>query len=382
MQTINHDAGSQAPPKGCHLLRQARNLPDLFERAAAIFRETSGAGFVLLYLTVSTEEAIEISYAGAPPPRSREIAWQGSRDPQAPPWQRLGASEILLVEHQQRPYALVVMGPSEKPRSAADTQNLQLLHAAMDQVLAQALLETRALAADFQEQRANRHHHQAKNLGQRLRQVSHDLRNQLVPMLYATEELQEILSAPDALKLLINLERQIRLADQLSKESLSAVARPSLQRSDLVAVCRDFAEGWQSAFSRRGLDFSLQLPEHGVWVDGDPKQYHQILGNLLSNAHKFTSHGGSVQLRLREEDGFCLLVVSDTGRGIGPLVRRRLFEASVREDPRIDGHGCGLPHVKAILDALGGSIVVTSQPGRGSSFLVRLRTHSAAQVAP
>jgi signal transduction histidine kinase len=364
------------------LLRQARNLPDLFERAAAIFRETSGAGFVVLYLTVSGEEAIEISYAGTPPPRSREIAWHGSCDPLAPPWQRLGASEILLVEHQQRPYALVVLGPSDKPRSATDAQNLRLLHAAMDQLLAQALLETRALAADFQEQRANRHHHQAKYLGRRLRQVSHDLRNQLVPMLYATEELQEILSAPDALKLLINLERQIRLADQLSKESLSAGARPSQRRSDLAAVCQDLAEGWQSAFARRGLVFRHQVPPHAVWVNGDPQQHHQILGDLLSNAHKYTPRGGIVQLTLKEEGGFCLLEVSDSGRGIAPLVRRRLFEASVREDARIEGHGLGLTHVKAILDALGGSISVTSQKGSGSSFQVRLRTHAAVPVAP
>jgi signal transduction histidine kinase len=377
MYEITPTAGSQETP-GCQVLRQARNLPDLFERAASIFLETSGAAYSLLYLAVSDEEAIELSYAGTPPARSPEISWQGSPNPTAHPWIRLEASEILLVEHQQRPYALVVLGPRQGPRSPADSLALRNLCQATGDMLAQGLLATRALAADFQEQRANRHHHQAKYLVQRLKQVSHDMRNQLVPMLYATEELQEILQAPDALKLIINLERQIRLADQFSKQSLSSVVPPSpLRQTDLVAVAQEVAEHWQSAFGRKQQTFTLQLPPHAVWVDGDPAQHHQVLGNLLSNAHKYTPRGGRIRLCLTLPGEQCILEVADSGRGIGPVVRRRLFEASVREDPSIDGHGIGLPHCRDILASLGGGITVSSQPGQGASFQVRLSARCA-----
>ncbi len=374
MHSINTASGSTETP-GCQLIRQARNLPDLFERAASIFQETSGASYALLYLAVSDEEAIELSYAGTPPARTREIPWQGSQNPAAQPWRQLEASEILLVQHQHRPYALVVLGP----RHASNTEPAALskLCQTTGEMLGHALLATRALAADFQEQRANRHQHQARYLGQRLRQVSHDLRNHLVPMLYATEELQEILHAPDALRLLINLERQILLADQLSKQSLSTLipASPS-EQTNLVTVAQEIAESWQSAFAKRQQAFTLQLPPHAVWVDGTPSQHHQVLGNLLSNAHKYTPPGGRIRLGITLQAGHCILEVADSGRGIGPLVRRRLFEACVREDASIEGHGIGLTHCREILTGLGGSITVTSQPGRGASFQVRLRTRA------
>lgn len=383
MYEFEKAAASPDATSGCHMIRQARHLPDLFERAAGIFRETSGASYALLYLAVSDDDAVELSYAGYPPPRSRELSWRGSHDPRQMPWQALEASEILLIEHQGRPFALVALGPSELPRSVSQIQALQALCHATREVLEQALLQTRALAADFQEQRANRHHHQAKFLGERLRQVSHDLRNQLVPMLYATEELQELLSAPDALKLLVNLERQIRLADQLSKQSLHALDRPKpSERSDLVAIARQQGEDWRRAFQKRRLSFALELPEAPVWVDGSSTQHHQVLGNLLSNALKFTSPGGQIRLRLTPHADYCLLEVSDTGRGIGLNIRRRLFEAHVREDPEVEGHGLGLNNVQAILRELGGSITLESQPGRGSSFQIRLATHAEDALLP
>jgi len=378
MHEIIPPAGSQETHEGCHVLRQARNLPDLFERAASTFQETSGAAYSLLYLAVSDDEAIELSYAGTPPPRSREIAWEGSLDPLAPPWRQLEASEILLVEHRQRPYALVVLGPCEGTRSPSEPPTLRMLCSATAEVLSQVLLETHALAADFQEQRANRHHQHAKWLHQRLRQVSHDLRNHLVPMLYATEELQEILSAPDALKLLIGLERQIKLADQLSKQSLATLASgtPS-QQTDLTAVTHEVAEGWRSLLARHEQALTLRLPPHPLWVPGTPTQHHQVLGNLLSNANKFTPRGGTIRLSLTLDDGMGLLEVSDSGRGIGPLVRRKLFDAPVREHASVEGHGLGLTNCQAILKELGGAINVISQPGRGSTFQVRLAVRPA-----
>ena len=378
MQANIPATGSLETHEGCQVLRQARNLPDLFERAASIFRDASGAAYSLLYLAVSDDEAVELSYAGSPPARSREIAWHGSLDPQAPAWRQLDASEIMLVEHRQRPYALVVLGPREAPRSDSATTTLPMLCGATAEMLAQALLETRALAAEFQEQRANRHHQQAKWLHQRLKQVSHDMRNHLTPMLYATEELQELLSAPDALKLIISLERQIKLADQLSKQSLNHLASgPSAQQTDLTAVTREITDGWHGLLARHSQTLLLRLPPHPVWVAGTPTQYHQVLGNLLSNANKFTPRGGSIRVSLTLEDGVGLLEVSDTGRGIGPLVRKRLFEAQVREHTGIEGHGLGLTNVQAILKELGGAITVSSQPGRGSTFQVRLTTRPA-----
>lgn len=372
MYEIKHAAG--APPAHAALpwLRQARNLPDLFERAACTFQASGHADYALLYLVVSPEEAIEIAYSGTPPARSRDVAWNGARSPQQAPWAHLDASEILVIEQNGQPFALVLLGPRQgKP--PASREALRHLCQATGEILAQALLKTHAMAADFQERRARHHHRQAKSLGKRLRQVSHDLRNHLVPMLYATEELQELLSAPDARRLLIQLERQIQLADQLSKQNLAMFPRRTPpHRCELLTAARELGESWQFAFSRRQQTFELSLPEEAIWVAAEPCELHQILGNLLSNAHKYTAPGGRIRLAIALQDSGCLIDVNDSGRGIGPVVRRRLFEAGVREDPGIEGHGLGLASVRDLLERLGGSVTVTTQAGRGSSFQVRL----------
>jgi signal transduction histidine kinase len=383
MYEISLAAMSPSDPQSLQKIRQARHLPDLFERATATFLETSGARYALLYLMAGDGEAIELSYAGKPPARSRELSWCGAPDPQAAPWQGLSASEILSIEHLQRPYALVVLGPRDENRSPDELQALRLLCKATGEVLDQVLLQTRSQAVDFQEQRANRHHRQAKSLDRRLREVSHDLRNHLVPMLYATEELQELMLSARALKLLVTLERQIRLADQLSKASLQPISPViSLSKTDLAGIARAEAEAWQSAFARRQQVLTLQLPDAPVWVDGNPCMHHQVIGNLLSNAHKYTPPGGAIGLILTPHDGFCLLEVRDSGRGIGPTIRRRLFAAPVREDASIEGHGYGLLNVQAILEGLGGKVTVASQPGKGSRFRIRFRTHAEERLAP
>ncbi|GEM_PF-2969114 len=370
----------QFPPSACLRIRKARHLPDLFEQAANLFREASGSSFVLVYLMVSEDEAIELSFAGKPPARSREIRWLNSMDPAAAPWLRLEAAEILPIEHQGSPYALIVLGPRESPRPASQSQALRLLCQATSEALNQTLLQTWTLAADFQQQRANRHRRHAKRLDLSLRQVSHDLRNHLVPMLYATEELQEILDAPDVLKLLIKLERQIRLADQFSRHVITTLTHPACaSKSDMGLIAREAVEGWQSAFDRQQLAFTLCLPEGPVWVDGPAISHHQVLGNLLSNALKFTPPGGRILLSLTPHEGFCLLEVTNSGRGIGSAFRRKLFEAQVREDAGVEGHGLGLTNVQAVLQSLGGSISVTSAPGRGATFQVRLKPPPAAE---
>ena len=131
----------------------------------------------------------------------------------------------------------------------------------------------------------------------------------------------------------------------------------------------------------KGLELRLEvapaLPEELL---GDPLRIRQVLINLLGNAVKFTPEG-SVTLRVgarQPEDGRCLLRfdVIDTGIGIDPAMHSRIFEAFTQGDGsitrRYGGTGLGLSIVRRLVEMMGGTLSVESQPGQGSTFSVKL----------
>lgn len=118
-----------------------------------------------------------------------------------------------------------------------------------------------------------------------------------------------------------------------------------------------------------------------VW--GDSVRLNQVLHNLLENAVKYTQEGGNIKLNVyqtpSEKGGAYVgvhLVVSDNGIGMSEAFQSRIFEAFTREDndrvQQIQGAGLGLSVTKHIVDAMGGSIAVESEQGKGSSFHVSL----------
>jgi two-component system OmpR family sensor kinase len=107
---------------------------------------------------------------------------------------------------------------------------------------------------------------------------------------------------------------------------------------------------------------------------GDPERLGQVISNLLANAIYYNKKDGTVEVTGAREHSSITLRLRDTGQGIAPEDLPRIFERFYRaEKSRSAGHsGLGLAICKAIVDAHGGSITVTSQPGSGSEFLVRL----------
>jgi len=116
----------------------------------------------------------------------------------------------------------------------------------------------------------------------------------------------------------------------------------------------------------------------------DLQKFKQILFNLLSNAVKFTDPGGRVDVRLAHDgDGALGLSVSDSGIGISPADKARLFEAFHQVDGglsrRHEGTGLGLALTLRLVELQGGTITVDSEPGKGSTFLVRLPLRAGAR---
>jgi signal transduction histidine kinase len=102
--------------------------------------------------------------------------------------------------------------------------------------------------------------------------------------------------------------------------------------------------------------------------DGD--RVLQIVGNLLSNAFRWTPDGGSVELTLSQENGHVAVAVGDTGPGVPAEERDRIFRPFWTRDD--GGTGLGLAIARELAVALGGGVTLDSAPGRGSRFELTL----------
>ncbi|MDQ1042847.1 cell wall metabolism sensor histidine kinase WalK [Streptomyces sp. V4I2] len=122
---------------------------------------------------------------------------------------------------------------------------------------------------------------------------------------------------------------------------------------------------------------SLRTAVDGTpWLNADPVRMRQALGNLVSNALRHTPAGGTVTLAARGDGDSVLLEVADTGTGMAPddlaHVFDRFWRAEKSRSRRTGGSGLGLPIVRHLVAAHGGTAEVTSEPGKGSVFTLRL----------
>jgi signal transduction histidine kinase len=127
----------------------------------------------------------------------------------------------------------------------------------------------------------------------------------------------------------------------------------------------------ESLGAEKGLSLKSEVPDDLSIGRGDEQRIAQVLLNLVGNAIKFTDDG-EVSVGVRQENGEFLVEVSDTGVGIAPAVRDKIFEefgqaddSSTREQ---GGTGLGLAIAKRMVELHGGRLWVDSEPGAGSTF--------------
>jgi signal transduction histidine kinase len=142
---------------------------------------------------------------------------------------------------------------------------------------------------------------------------------------------------------------------------------------DLRAVARSVCSLYESAAGRHRV--VLDEPASPVVVECDGQRMEQVLGNLVSNAIKYSPDGGTIQVCVRREGEDAELSVSDQGMGIAADDLERVFEPFQRAGDahrRAPGMGLGLFVVRRIVEGHGGRIGVESRPGAGTTFAVRL----------
>ena len=222
--------------------------------------------------------------------------------------------------------------------------------------------------------------------------VSHELRTPLTSITGYAELLEEEPSLADEPRrwssvIARNAERlQALVTDLLLVAELNAgTFRLEERPVDLGDLVGGSAEAAAPAASARGL--RLEHEQAGdLWVTGDPSRLGQVVDNLLSNAIKFTPSGGSVVARAYREGSSAVLEVEDTGIGIEDEDKERLFERFFRSDQAIaeaiQGIGLGLAISKAIVDAHGGRVELSSERHVGTTFRVVLPAAPAPARVP
>ncbi len=143
-----------------------------------------------------------------------------------------------------------------------------------------------------------------------------------------------------------------------------------VEPTDLNAVVQDFVAFHRPAAEDHGLDVSLHLASDLPPVALDTALFRQVLENLARNARQAMPEGGPLELQTRLDADRVVLDVIDGGRGIPEATRERMFEAFFSTSP--GGSGLGLPTVRRIVEAHGGSITCESEVGQGTRFTVSL----------
>ena len=213
--------------------------------------------------------------------------------------------------------------------------------------------------------------------------LAHELRNPLAPIRNALQILRLVGDGPAAERNRAVIERQVgqmvRLVDDLLDASRAMRGQVTLRRErvDLGAVLAHAVETAQPLITAQGHALAVAPPPGPVALDADPLRLVQVVGNLLTNAAKYTEPGGRIWLSGGRAGVVAEVRVRDSGVGIAPDLLPRVFDLFVQADHSAlrsqGGLGIGLTLVRTLVELHGGTVEAhSSGPGQGSEFVVRL----------
>ena len=224
--------------------------------------------------------------------------------------------------------------------------------------------------------------------------LAHELRNPLAPIRQAAAMASHAGTTPEQVAWChAVIERQTahmaRLLDDLL--DVSRITRGRLEvrpeRVALRAIVDAAVETARPAIDSHRHSLQVELPAEVLWLDADALRIAQVLGNLLTNAAKYTAPQGEIRLAAERAGDQVVVRVTDNGIGLAADDLPRIFEMFAQVKPTLDrkesGLGIGLALSKALVELHGGTLEVRSAGlGRGSEFIVRLGLAAANAPAP
>lgn len=212
--------------------------------------------------------------------------------------------------------------------------------------------------------------------------TSHELKTPVGAVTLLAEAIDVAADDPEQVRsftarLTFEAERLTRLTARILELSRVQAAH---ELADAVAVSVD--EVVAAALEQHAVEAAAKRVElvrggqRGTWVMGDAQTLTEAISNLLANAIAYSPKGSHVGVGVRSVDGVVEIAVTDQGVGIAEAEQQRIFERFYRADQarsrRTGGTGLGLAIVKHAVQRHGGEVRVWSQPGRGSTFTVRI----------
>ncbi|NYZ62164.1 GAF domain-containing sensor histidine kinase [Luteimonas deserti] len=253
-----------------------------------------------------------------------------------------------------------------RPRRLTPEQ-ADTLRALARQVMAQ--LELRRLLAEAHAVSAQR--------ARVLASAGHDLQIPLRAAFYAIHRARAG-AREEQIARLDHAEQELNAIQQKFGELIaSATGRggfvpPSLDVADVAPMLDQVAASWQRAATRKAVTLTARHEQSPCLACTHAGLLETLLGNLVSNAVKYTPSGGRVDLVCRYEHGLACIDVIDTGVGMDPARVDRYFEAFQQGDAQSEGLGLGLWIVRQTAEALAADLDVASSPGEGTRITVRL----------
>jgi signal transduction histidine kinase len=215
--------------------------------------------------------------------------------------------------------------------------------------------------------------------------ASHELRSPLTAVQGFAEVLmlqREELSQKQAETveiILDNTRHLVRLLNDLLDLARSDAGRLAIKLvpTETGPLVEDAVRTMRGQTEAAGQTLSLEIEDDLPPVEVDPDRIRQVLVNLLTNAHEYCPQGASIEVTAaRAGEGEVEIAVSDDGPGIPPEQIEHIFERFTRGDAgitqRVGGTGLGLAISKSLTELHGGTIAVSSPPGEGASFSIRL----------
>jgi PAS domain S-box-containing protein len=214
--------------------------------------------------------------------------------------------------------------------------------------------------------------------------LGHELRNPLSPISTASELLSRSVGGDSTARTSIDMiKRQTahltRLVDDLLDIGRITQGRIQLKRGplDLARVISQAMESVEPLFRQKQHQVSILSSYESLYVHGDFARLIQCVTNILTNAAKYTDHGGQIRVAMRAEHSRAVIEISDTGTGITPELLPRVFDLFVQSDRTLDraegGLGIGLSVVKRLIEMHDGEVIAHSAGvGKGATFEIRL----------
>ncbi|HQQ94385.1 MAG TPA: HAMP domain-containing sensor histidine kinase [Bacteroidia bacterium] len=219
--------------------------------------------------------------------------------------------------------------------------------------------------------------------------MTHELNTPIATIALATEALAHPLTRQDEVK--YNTYTQVlREENKKLKQHVERVLQMALmdrgelrlhkEKLNLVDLIRAVNEAYALQCAEKKASLVFEPESESLTLEADAFHLRNMLSNLLDNALKYSGEGPRIEWTLEEEQEALIIRIKDQGIGIASENREKVFGRFFREEGgdlhHVKGFGLGLSYVKAIVEAHGGEISLSSEKGKGSVFTLKFKTHA------